>query len=118
MVLTFWAVMRMLIILMLSLLVAWPLLAQTEDLDRQINDQSRKLQQLRGEIEKLNKEIASKKQSERSTLKSLRQLEKQMATASEQLEFERAAELRDEITMLRGEKKKGNKQFRYTRRRR
>ncbi|MBN2030912.1 excinuclease ABC subunit UvrB [bacterium] len=46
------------------------------------------------------------------------QLEKQMAAASEQLEFERAAELRDEIAMLRGEKKKMRSQFRYTRRRR
>ncbi len=46
------------------------------------------------------------------------QLEKQMAIASEQLEFERAAELRDEIAVLRGEKKKIRSQFRYTRRRR
>ncbi len=45
------------------------------------------------------------------------QLEKQMAVASEQLEFERAAELRDEIAMLRGEKKKARGRFRYTRRR-
>ena len=42
-------------------------------------------------------------------------LEKEMMNAAERLEFERAAELRDQLDMLRGEKKE--KTFRYTRRR-
>ena len=45
-------------------------------------------------------------------------LEKEMATASEHLEFERAAELRDEITMLRGETRKERSRFKYARRKR
>ena len=42
-------------------------------------------------------------------------LEREMLAAAQRLEFERAAELRDEIEMLRKEKKKG-KPFRYFRR--
>jgi len=43
-------------------------------------------------------------------------LEREMLSAAERLEFERAAELRDEIEMLRNEKKKKGKRFRYSRR--
>ncbi len=45
-------------------------------------------------------------------------LEKEMAVASERLEFEQAAELRDEIVMLRGEAKKERSRFKYARRKR
>ena len=43
-------------------------------------------------------------------------LEREMLAAAERLEFERAAELRDEIEMLRSKKKKKGKPFRYPRR--
>jgi excinuclease ABC subunit B len=44
-------------------------------------------------------------------------LEREMLAASERLEFERAAELRDEIELLRGRKTKKTGRFRYPRRR-
>jgi excinuclease ABC subunit B len=43
-------------------------------------------------------------------------LEKEMTAAAERLEFERAAELRDEIERLRGMKKRSADRFRYSRR--
>ncbi len=43
-------------------------------------------------------------------------LEREMMEAAEKLEFERAAELRDQLAILRGEKKR-EKAFRYSRRR-
>jgi len=39
-----------------------------------------------------------------------------MSAASERLEFERAAELRDEIELLCGKKPKNGRGFRYSRR--
>ncbi len=53
--------------------------AQTEDLDEKIETQANKLEQLRKDIDKLNAEIAGKKKTEKSTLKSLRRLERQIA---------------------------------------
>jgi septal ring factor EnvC (AmiA/AmiB activator) len=51
---------------------------QTEDLDKKIDSQSQELKQLRQEIDKLNKALASKKKSEKATLNTLRQLDKQV----------------------------------------
>ena len=45
-------------------------------------------------------------------------LEREMLAAAQKLEFERAAELRDEIDALLGDKKKTPRKFRYSRRKR
>jgi excinuclease ABC subunit B len=45
------------------------------------------------------------------------ELERQMEAAAARLEYEQAASLRDEITQIKGEKKKGKTDFQYRRRR-
>jgi septal ring factor EnvC (AmiA/AmiB activator) len=93
--------MRTTLIILLALLVSLPLLAQTEDLDKQIQDQSKRLKQLRGEIDKLNREIANKARSEQSTLKSLRQLERQIAMISDlQRELKKERRMKQEQIRL------------------
>ena len=46
----------------------------------------------------------------------IEQLEKEMFSAAERFEFERAAELRDQIQLLKGQPKKMSKPYRYPRR--
>ena len=45
-------------------------------------------------------------------------LTREMLNASEKLDFERAAQLRDEIERIKGNKKKSKEYFRYSRRNR
>jgi septal ring factor EnvC (AmiA/AmiB activator) len=59
------------------------ILAQTEDLDKSINAQSKKLEELRKEITRLNKRINKTASDEKTTLKQIQQLDKQIAMVTQ-----------------------------------
>jgi len=69
---------RFIAYLLIGILLALPLWGQTEDLDRKIDSQSQELEQLRQSIEKLNRDLARKKKSEKSTLQTLNKLDRQV----------------------------------------
>ncbi|MCF7823091.1 MAG: peptidoglycan DD-metalloendopeptidase family protein [Candidatus Marinimicrobia bacterium] len=63
----------------LALALPWAVLCQTEDLDRQIDAQSKKLKEIRKEIDVLNSKISKSQKDERVTRKQIEQLDKQIA---------------------------------------
>lgn len=54
-------------------------LAQTEDLDKSINTQSKKLKEIRKEIDRLNSRINKTQKDEKATLRQIQNLDKQIA---------------------------------------
>lgn len=58
-------------------------LSQTEDLDKSINSQSKKLKEIRKEIDQLNSRINKSKKDEKATLKQIQALDKQIAMVSQ-----------------------------------
>lgn len=70
-------------ILIFLLLLSGAGLAQTEDLDKSINNQSKKLEDLRKEITRLNNKINKTAKDEKATLKQIQQLDKQIAMVTQ-----------------------------------
>lgn len=56
---------------------------QTEDLDKSINSQSKKLKEIRKEIDRLNSRISKTQKDETATLKQINNLEKQIAMVTQ-----------------------------------
>jgi len=57
--------------------------SQTEDLDKSIDSQSKKLKEIRKEIDKLNSKISKSQKDEKATLIQIQQLDKQIAMISQ-----------------------------------
>ena len=77
-------------------------MAQTEDLDKSINSQSKRLEELRKEIDRLNNKINKTASDEKATHKQIQQLDKQIAMVT-QLKRELQKERRlkeDQISLL------------------
>ena len=56
---------------------------QTEDLDKRINSQSKKLKEIRKEIDRLNSKINKTQKDEKATLKQIQNLDKQIAMVTQ-----------------------------------
>ncbi len=70
---------------LLVLVLLLPLLnfGQTEDLDKSINSQSKKLKEIRKEIDRLNSKINKTQKDEKATLKQIQNLDKQIAMVTQ-----------------------------------
>jgi len=90
-------------ILLFALLVPLLGLGQTEDLDKSINAQSKKLKEIRKEIDRLNSKISRSQKDEKATLRQIQQLDKQIAMITQlQRELQRERRLKeDQIELLK-----------------
>ncbi|MBT4360754.1 MAG: peptidoglycan DD-metalloendopeptidase family protein [Candidatus Marinimicrobia bacterium] len=72
------------IYILLSLLIAFGVsYSQTEDLDKSINSQAKKLKEIRKEIDRLNSRINKTQKDEKATLKQIQNLDKQIAMVTQ-----------------------------------
>ncbi|MBT3252587.1 MAG: peptidoglycan DD-metalloendopeptidase family protein [Candidatus Marinimicrobia bacterium] len=70
--------------ILLTLLFAFSMsYGQTEDLDKNINSQSKKLKEIRKEIDRLNSRINKTQKDEKATLKQIQNLDKQIAMVTQ-----------------------------------
>jgi len=70
--------------ILLSLLLAFGMSSgQTEDLDKSINSQSKKLKEIRKEIDRLNSRINKTQKDEKATLRQIQNLDKQIAMVTQ-----------------------------------
>jgi septal ring factor EnvC (AmiA/AmiB activator) len=71
-------------LVLLTLLFAFSMsYGQTEDLDKNINSQSKKLKEIRKEIDRLNSRINKTQKDEKATLKQIQNLDKQIAMVTQ-----------------------------------
>ncbi|MBC8375259.1 MAG: peptidoglycan DD-metalloendopeptidase family protein [FCB group bacterium] len=72
------------IYILVSLLIAFGVSnGQTEDLDKNINSQSKKLKEIRKEIDRLNSRINKTQKDEKATLRQIQNLDKQIAMVTQ-----------------------------------
>ncbi len=86
----------------LLLLCSSLLFGQTEDLDKSINAQSKKLAEIRKEIDRLNSRISKSKQDENATLRQIQALDKQITMVIQlKKELQKERKLKeDQISLL------------------
>ncbi len=83
-------------ILAVTLLLPLFALAQTEDLDKNINSQSNKLKEIRKEIKRLNSKISKSQKDEKYTLSQIQRLDKQIAMITQlKRELQRERQLKE-----------------------
>ncbi len=70
-------------ILLTSLIIFGFSYGQTEDLDKSINSQSKKLKEIRKEIDRLNSRINKTQKDEKATLRQIQNLDKQIAMVTQ-----------------------------------
>ncbi len=95
---------QLLIILIAALLLPLFSLGQTEDLDKSIDAQSKKLKEIRKEINRLNSRISKTKKDEKATLKQIQALDKQISMITQlKRELKKERQLKESQISLLGE---------------
>ena len=76
--------MKKVMYIFVSILISFGVLfGQTEDLDKSINSQSKKLKEIRKEIDRLNSKINKTQKDEKATLRQIQNLDKQIAMVTQ-----------------------------------